>query len=161
MNALALSRSKAKHPPAKVVAEARKIKTKVEKSNKNRRIEHMTDPRHLRLAEMDREIAAENATKESNVTDMKQRMDTLEEKFDADEQRLSAEREARIAGEIDQKATSLMSANPELDYSAATKMALANDERFTRTDAPTDDSEDLAAAVERRMKNDTEGYTND
>ncbi len=107
MDALALSRSKAKHPPAKVVAEARKIKTKVEKSNKNRRIEHMTDPRHLRLAEMDREIAAEiaaeNATKESNVTDMKQRMDTLEEKFDADEQRLSAERDARIAGEIDQR----------------------------------------------------------
>jgi len=161
MNALALSRSKAKHPPAKVVAEARKIKTKVEKSNKNRRIEHMTDPRHLRLAEMDREIAAENATKESNVTDMKQRMDALEEKFDADEQRLSAEREARIAGEIDQKATSLMSADPELDYSAATKMALANDERFTRTDAPTDDSEDLAAAVERRMKTDPKGYAND
>ncbi len=35
--------------------------------------------------------------------DMKQRMDALEEKFDADEQRLSAERDARIAGEIDQR----------------------------------------------------------
>ncbi len=161
MNELNLTRSKAKHPPAKVMVEAEKVKSKVQKSNTNRRQKNMTEWHRQRLAEMDREIEQQNATKESNVTDMKQRMDTLEEKFDADEQRLSAEREARIAGEIDQKATSLMSANPELDYSAATKMALANDERFTRTDAPTDDSEDLAAAVERRMKNDTEGYTND
>jgi hypothetical protein len=37
-----LTRSKAKHPPSKTVAEQRRIKDKVEKSNKSRRIEHMT-----------------------------------------------------------------------------------------------------------------------
>jgi len=131
MNALALSRYRDKNPSAKTVNEARKIKSKVDNSNRKQR---------------------------SNMTE---RLDALERKFDADEQRLSAERDARIAGEIDQKATSLMSADPELDYSTATKMALADDERFTRTHIPTPHDEDIAAAVERRMKADPRGYAND
>ena len=93
MTELALTRSKAKHPPDKVAVERQRITSKVKKSNKNRRIENMTDWRQQRLAEMDREIAAKNTTKETDVTSIKERMDNLEAKFRQDELRLSEERD--------------------------------------------------------------------
>ena len=134
MNELALTRSKAKHPPAKTVDEQRRIKDKVEKSNANRRQKNMTN-------------------------DLKERMDRFERKLSQDELRLSAERDARIAAEVDAKATSLMNADPTLDYSAATRLALAEDERFQATNDTDDHGDDLAAAVERRMKADPEHYS--
>jgi len=161
VNELNLTRSKAKHPPAKVMVEAEKVKSKVQKSNTNRRQKNMTEWHRQRLAEMDREIEQQDATKESNVTDMQERMDTLDRKFTEDEQRLSAERDARIAGEIDAKAQQLMGSDPTLDYSTATRLALAGDERFARTGDADDQDTDLAGAVERRIQADPTNYGDD
>jgi hypothetical protein len=160
MDELALTRSRAKHPPSKTVNEARKIKERVDNSNRKQR-SNMTEWHRQRLAEMDREIAAKNSTKESNVTDMTERLDALDEKFTDDELRLSQERDQRLASEIDQKATSLMNADPTLDYSAATRLALAEDERFTRAGDDADQDTDLAGAVERRMAADPDHYGDD
>jgi hypothetical protein len=78
---LELSRSKSKHPPAKVAVEAQRIKSKVEKSDTNRRQKmKVDDPRNLRLAEMDREIEAKNR-EEQNMTNASE--------IKADEVRLS------------------------------------------------------------------------
>jgi len=65
---MALTRSRAKHPPAKVAVEAQRIKSKVEKSDTNRRQKmKVDDPRNLRLAELRAEEAAENR-KEQEMT---------------------------------------------------------------------------------------------
>lgn len=160
---LALTRSRAKHPSAKTVAEAQKVKSKVTNSDKKRR-QNMTEWHRQRLAEMDREIAAENATKENTTKEdtmnMTERLDRFERKLDADEQRLSAERDQRIADEIDAKAQSLMGSDPTLDYSQAFRLATAQDGRFA---APSDDEDhgDLANAVERKMAADPENYRAD
>jgi hypothetical protein len=160
VNELNLTRSKAKHPPAKVMVEAEKVKSKVQKSNTNRRQKNMTEWHRQRIAAMDAEIAAKNATKEDGM-ELADRMDALSQKWDADDQRLSAERDARIAGEIDAKAQQLMGSDPTLDYSTATRLALAGDERFARTGDADDQDTDLAGAVERRMKADPTNYGDD
>lgn len=157
---LALTRYKDKNPAAKVMVEAQKVKTKVTNSDTNRRQKNMTEWHRQRLAEMDREIEQQNATKEDGM-ELADRMDALSQKWDADDQRLSAERDARIANEIDQKATSLMNADPSLDYSTATRLALAEDERFAGTDDADDQDTDLAGAVERRMAADPAHYGDD
>jgi hypothetical protein len=89
------------------------------------------------------------------------RMDALSQKWDADDQRLSAERDARIAAEVDSKAQQLMGSDPTLDYSTATRMALAGDERFARTGDADDQDTDLAGAVERRIQADPTNYGDD
>ncbi len=160
MNELNLTRSKAKHPPAKVMVEAEKVKSKVQKSNTNRRQKNMTEWHRQRIAAMDAEIAAKNATKEDGM-ELADRMDALSQKWDADDQRLSAERDARIAAEVDSKAQQLMGSDPTLDYSTATRMALAGDERFARTGDADDQDTDLAGAVERRIQADPTNYGDD
>lgn len=152
-----LTRSKAKHPPEKVAVERDRI---IRKSNKKRR-KNMTEWHRQRLAEMDREIEQQNTTKEgNNVTNMTERLDRLEGKMDADELRLSQERDARIAAEVDAKATSLMNSDPSLDYAAATRSVLAEDERFARAEDADQDT-DLASAVERRIAADPTNYGDD
>ncbi len=60
MEEIALTRSRAKHPPSKVAVEARKIKAEVDNSESKRNRRNMTDPRNLRISEMDAEIEAKN-----------------------------------------------------------------------------------------------------
>lgn len=88
---LALTRSRAKHPPHKTVTEARRIKGKVQKSESKKRRKGM-DTSKMSLADMRAEIA-----------EMRRKR--------------VAEKHARIAGEIDEKATRLierrMEATPE------------------------------------------------
>ncbi len=120
----------------------------------------MTEWHRQRIAAMDAEIAAKNATKEDGM-ELADRMDALSQKWDADDQRLSAERDARIAAEVDSKAQQLMGSDPTLDYSTATRMALAGDERFARTGDADDQDTDLAGAVERRIQADPTNYGDD
>ena len=65
MDKLELSRSKAKHPAAKVAQERRQIASKVSNSESKKNRRNMDDPRNLRLAEMDREIEAKNREEQS------------------------------------------------------------------------------------------------
>ena len=159
---MTLSRSKAKHPPSKVATERDRITTKVTKSNANRR-QNMNpkDPRMLRLAELRREEEAQNrpVTPEM-MRDLESRIDGAERERQADRRQVLTDRDARIAGEIDAKATSLMNSE-KIDYSAAVRRVVADDERFAVPEEPALVGESLADAVERRMKADPANYPNE
>ena len=160
MTEMTLSRSKAKHPPSKVATERDRITTKVTKSNANRR-QNMNpkDPRMLRLAELRQEEEAQNRpVTPAEMRDLEARIDGAEREREADRRMLMTERDQRIASEVDAKATRLMGADPSLDYSAATRIVIAEDENFTAPEEPAQRDESLAEAVERRMKADPANY---
>jgi len=75
---MALTRSRDKHPAAKVSVEARKVKAKVEKSDTNRRQKmKVDDPRNLRLAELRAEEATEKRREKSMTNINEVRADTM------------------------------------------------------------------------------------
>jgi len=162
MTEMALTRSKAKHPAGKVATERERITTKVTKSESKRR-QNMDpkDPRMLRLAELRREEEAQNrpVTPEM-MRDLESRIDGAERERQADRRQVLTDRDARIAGEIDAKATSLMNSE-RIDYSAAVRRVVADGEHFAAPEEPALVGESLADAVERRMKADPEHYPDD
>jgi len=160
LNETRLTRSRPKHPPSKVATERERITTKVTKSESKRR-QNMDpkDPRMLRLAELRREEEAQNRpVTPAEMRSLEARIDGAERERQADRRQLMTDRDNRIAGEVDAKATSLMGADPSLDYSAATRMVIAEDENFTAPEEPAQRDESLAEAVERRMKADPANY---
>ena len=162
MTEMALSRSKAKHPAGKVATERDKITTKVANSNRKKEKKmNPNDPRVLRLAEMDREIEAQNRpVTPAEMRDLESRIDGAERERQADRRQLITDRDNRIAGEIDAKATSLMNSE-RIDYSAAVRRVVADGEHFAAPEEPAQSSESLADAVERRMAADPEHYATD
>jgi len=159
---LALTRSKSKHPPAKMAEERDRITTKVTKSeSKRRKNMNPNDPRTLRLAELRREEEAEDRpVTPTEMRDLEARIDGAERERQADRRERQAERDARIASEVDAKATSLMNSE-RIDYSAAVRRVVADGEHFAAPEEPAQSSESLAEAVERRMRQDPEHYPNE
>ena len=78
----------------------------------------------------------------------------------ADRAEARAERDQRIADELDQKATSLMNSDPNLDYGSAMKMAAASGEAVER-DEPAGTGESAEEIVSRRTRQDPENYVTD
>ncbi len=148
MDEMALTRSRPKHPPAKVAVEAQRIKSKVEKSDTNRRQKmKVDDPRNLRLAEMDREIEAKNRkeashVKASNPQDLRQRIENLASKDLPDRAEKLAARE-------------------NIDYGAAVRQSIAEDEAFHHlpgSGVVPDGGTEMERAVAARMDEDKENY---
>ena len=162
MNEMALTRSKAEHPPAKMAEERERITTKVTKSeSKRRKNMNPNDPRTLRLAELRREEEAEDRpVTPEEMRSLEVRLEGMEREGEADRRQLLTERDQRIAGEIDAKATSLMNSEG-IDYSAAVRRVVADDENFAAPEEPAQRDESLADAVERRMAADPEHYPDD
>jgi len=160
LNETRLTRSRPKHPAGKVATERDRITTKVTKSeSKRRKNMNPNDPRTLRLAELRREEEAEDRpVTPDEMRSLEARIDGAEREREADRRMLMTERDQRIASEVDAKATRLMGADPSLDYSAATRMVIAEDENFTAPEEPAQRDESLAEAVERRMKADPANY---
>ena len=116
------------------------------------------DPRMLRLAELRREEEAQNRpVTPAEMRDLEARIDGAERERMADRRERQAERDARIASEVDAKATSLMNSE-RIDYSAAVRRVVADGEHFAAPEEPAQSSESLADAVERRMRQDPEHY---
>lgn len=169
MNELALTRSRAKHPPHKTVTEANRIKDRV--TNSNRKEQNMAIRTKLEdLPPLARKYVEENeggmmltAAEDRPATptemrDLESRIDGAEREREADRRERQAERDARIASEVDAKATSLMNSDPSLDYSAAVRRVVADGEHFLAPEEPAQSGESLADAVERRMKADPANY---
>lgn len=127
------------------------------------------DPRLVRLAEMDREIAAQD--KGGRVTPemmrgLERQLEDLERERLADRQQFLTERDQHIAGELDRKAQQLMRSNPEMDYGSAVRIAVGESDHFTSGDAAPaprigrvyGNEAELREAVERRMASDPEHY---
>ncbi|MEJ7871286.1 MAG: hypothetical protein WKF67_03425 [Rubrobacteraceae bacterium] len=136
MEEIALTRSRAKHPPQKVAVEAQRIKKKVEKSDTNRRQKmKVDDPRNLRLAEMDRDIEAKNR-EEQNMTNASE--------IKADEVRLSQ------AESLNARADEFMRTH-DVDYPTAVREVV----RLTQSGQ----SEPSVAEVEKYMRdNDVDDF---
>lgn len=77
MDEMALSRSKSKHPPAKTVAEQRKIKAEVDNSESKKNRRNMANPRNIRLTELDAEIEERNRREQQMTNINEVRADTM------------------------------------------------------------------------------------
>lgn len=167
-----LTRSRPKNPPAKTVAEAEKVKRARSRNRTRRRPKNMTTRTRLEdLPPLARKYVEENELKLTDATDRPvtpAEMGDLEGQVGDLRREREAERDLRLAGELDAKATTLMNADPNLDYGSAMRAAVANDGRFARNDEPdprigqvygTDD--EMREAVERRMKADPANYATD
>lgn len=150
-DALALTRSKPKHPPAKVAVERERVRSKVEKSNTKRRSKNVGKQKTVR--ELHDELKAG--------------IEDLERQRQADRKEFLAEKDSRIAGEIDERAQRLMRSDPSLDYGTATRMVIAEGDHFAAREDEASSrrlgkthgtDEQMREAVERRMELDKENY---
>ena len=169
MTEMALSRSKAKHPPDKTVTEANRIKSRVTNSNRKEQNMAIRTKKLEDLPPLARKYVEENeggmmltAAEDRPATpaemrSLEVRLEGMEREREADKRQLLTERDQRIASEIDAKATSLMNSE-KIDYSAAVRRVVADGEHFLAPEESAPSGESLAEAVERRMKADPANY---
>ena len=163
MTELALTRSKAKHPPSKTVVEAERVKGKVEKSNTKRRQKNMAIRTRLEdLPPLARKYVEEHeggmlltATEDRSVTP--EEMRDLEGQVGELRREREAEKEARTAADVYEKAERRMRSE-NIAYSSAVRRVVADDGHFPAREEQADGGESLAEAVERRMHEDKENY---